>query len=193
MGGQREQPPLVAHMPGMNALFLLLLSMATAVLWRVLGWAICTYSPSMRSLRTKAVKSSDAAKFPKNTAGLLHAVYCTVHGLYYFLEWSFYDPVDMYNCGASVWHTWRIAWCSGIMGYLIQDLLLDLDLARRRIVPLEWGMVVHHVVFLAQPSMLLVYEKGCYVYCWQMCSEGTPIEASFASRSGLTCRGRALL
>lgn len=42
-------------------------------------------------------------------------------------------------------------------------------------------MVAHHGVFLGVMALQLAYEKGCYVYCWLILSEGPAVAAHLTS------------
>ena len=42
-----------------------------------------------------------------------------------------------------------------------------------QVAPLPRDMVAHHGVFLGVMALQLAYEKGCYVYCWLILSEGS--------------------
>ena len=50
-----------------------------------------------------------------------------------------------------------------------------------QVAPLPRDMVAHHGVFLGVMALQLAYEKGCYVYCWLILSEGPAVAAHLTS------------
>ena len=168
-------PPLQISEPGLHWASFAGITLAWALVWKAAGVTLCQRARWLGQLKEKVDKPENLAKIPKNVAALLHAVFGTFTALIWLPSLLQEDAVDRYNCAAT-WHSWRQQMPpASFAGYIVQDLLTDVSLARRKLVPIPHDMLAHHMVFLGVMVMQLLFEKGCYIYYWLILTEGSTI------------------
>ena len=96
----------------------------------------------------------------------LHAIYATVHAVYYFFYFLNEAPDQRNNCSESTWRSWRRLYPAGFVGYLLLDFIMELF--KKNPGPM---MLVHHLVFAFVAFVCMAYEKGCLQYTVTLMTE----------------------
>ena len=109
---------------------------AACLFWTLAWWAsgpaaLRCFS-GLRRLRSSVHRPADRARFEKKVVGLLHSVFCASHALYFLLVFLPQPAVAQYNCRAAAWQTTRVFFPASFVGFALQDLARDWQLAQRR-------------------------------------------------------------